>query len=80
MQYTAMVERREIELAKTVIKKCSLQEKILRDDFKKALVREGLSASSADNYIFVLKAHELVEEQSPFLILSKKLFGGGAND
>lgn len=69
-----MVERKEIEITKQIVKKYSLPEKILKDDLKKYLVKEGLSPSSANNYIFVLEALDLIKENPPFITLDKKLF------
>lgn len=69
-----MDDRIEVKLAKEIIQNNNLEEKVLKDTLKKLFIREGLSASSAGNYIYVLVALELAKEEDPFIILDKKLF------
>jgi hypothetical protein len=72
-----MDERKEIELAKKIIKENNLPEKILREDLKKLIVKHGgFSVTSAENYIFVLEAFNLIKYELPFILFDKKFLEG----
>lgn len=63
-----------IRFVKEVIKKYNPKEKILKDDFRALLVKEGLSPAKSYSTIFILSALELITEEKPYLFLNKKLF------
>jgi len=71
------VHESTIRFAKAVILKHKPKEKILKDDFRKLLIKEGSSSAKSYEAIFILTALDLIKEDKPYLILDKKLFEAG---
>jgi hypothetical protein len=65
-----------ISSVKDVIKKHSPPQKILKNDFRALLVKEGMSQAKSYEAIFVLTALDLIKDEKPHLFLDKKLFEG----